>query len=93
LLAKRSEFAASSQLLALELKWVFRSVRAKRHRDPGIPGRTLADDLKVAWYAPGATMRTRQQLLRALVTNIIADVDAATRARRVYSTPTFTAWN
>jgi hypothetical protein len=39
----------------------------------------LADDLGAAWNAPGVTMRTRQQLLRALVTEIIADVDEATR--------------
>jgi hypothetical protein len=39
----------------------------------------LADDLEVAWNAPGVTMRTRQRLLRALVTDIIADVDEATR--------------
>jgi excisionase family DNA binding protein len=39
----------------------------------------LADDLDAAWNAPGVTMRTRQQLLRALVTDITADVDDATR--------------
>src|SRR5277367_5788039 len=39
----------------------------------------LADDLDASWNAPGVTMRTRQQLLRALVTDIIADVDDATR--------------
>src|ERR1700738_409100 len=37
----------------------------------------LADDLEVAWNAPSATMRKR--LLRALVTDIIADVDEAAR--------------
>jgi excisionase family DNA binding protein len=40
---------------------------------------SLADDLDAAWNAPGVTMRTRQRLLRALVTEIIADVDDATR--------------
>ena len=40
---------------------------------------SLADDLDAAWNAPGVTMRTRQRLLRALVTDIIADVDDATR--------------
>ncbi len=35
----------------------------------------LAEDLTAAWNAPGVTMRTRQQLLRTLVTDIIADVD------------------
>ena len=39
----------------------------------------LANDLGAAWNAPGVTMRTRQRLLRALVTDIIADVDDATR--------------
>jgi excisionase family DNA binding protein len=37
----------------------------------------LADDLASAWNAPGVTMRARQQLLRALVTDIIAEVDDA----------------
>lgn len=35
----------------------------------------LAEDLKAAWNAPGVTMRARQRLLRALVIDIIADVD------------------
>ncbi|HUH06777.1 MAG TPA: recombinase family protein, partial [Egibacteraceae bacterium] len=39
----------------------------------------LADDLAAAWNAPGVPMRARQQLLRALVTDIIADVDEAAR--------------
>src|SRR5919202_1208739 len=39
----------------------------------------LADDLAAAWNAPGVTMRTRQRLLRALVTGIVADVDEAAR--------------
>ena len=39
----------------------------------------LASDLETAWNAPGVTMRTRQRLLRALVTDIIADVDEASR--------------
>ena len=39
----------------------------------------LADDLAAAWSAPGVTMRARQQLVRALVTDIIADVDEAAR--------------
>ena len=39
----------------------------------------LADDLDAAWNASGVTIRTRQRLLRALVTDIIADVDEATR--------------
>ncbi len=39
----------------------------------------LAEDLDAAWHAPGTTMRARQRLLRALVTDIIADVDEAAR--------------
>jgi DNA invertase Pin-like site-specific DNA recombinase len=39
----------------------------------------LADDLDAAWSSPNVTMRARQQLLRALVTDIIADVDEAVR--------------
>jgi len=39
----------------------------------------LADDLKAAWNAPSISMRARQRLLRALVTDIIADVDEAAR--------------
>ena len=39
----------------------------------------LAEDLDAAWNAPGVTMRTRQQLVRALIVDIIADVDETTR--------------
>jgi excisionase family DNA binding protein len=39
----------------------------------------LAQDLSAAWEAPGVTMRARQQLLRALVKEIMADVDDKTR--------------
>ncbi len=39
----------------------------------------LAADLSAAWSAPGVTTRARQQLIRALVADIIADVDEATR--------------
>src|SRR5215468_10747669 len=35
----------------------------------------LADDLAAAWKAPTTTMRTRQRLVRALITEIVADVD------------------
>jgi hypothetical protein len=37
----------------------------------------LADDLAAAWKAPRTTMRTRQRLVRALITEIVADVDEA----------------
>lgn len=39
----------------------------------------LANDLSAAMNAPGASNRTRQRLVRALVTEIVADVDEATR--------------
>ncbi len=39
----------------------------------------MPNDLAAAWSAPGVTMRARQHLLRALVTDIIADVDEASR--------------
>jgi excisionase family DNA binding protein len=55
---------------------------AVRAPDPAVaaPDFTgLADDLAAAWNAPSVTMRTRQRLLRALVTDIVADVDEAAR--------------
>jgi DNA invertase Pin-like site-specific DNA recombinase len=39
----------------------------------------LADDLEAAWNAPGVTMRSRQQLLRAVIVEIIADYDPGLR--------------
>jgi DNA invertase Pin-like site-specific DNA recombinase len=39
----------------------------------------LAADLDAAWNSPNVTMRARQQLLRALIVDIIADVDEAVR--------------
>ena len=40
---------------------------------------SLADDLEAAWNAPTTTMRARQQLLRTLIADIVADVDKAAR--------------
>jgi DNA invertase Pin-like site-specific DNA recombinase len=37
----------------------------------------LADDLSAAWKAPQTTMKTRQRLVRALITEIVVDVDTA----------------
>jgi hypothetical protein len=37
----------------------------------------LADDLAAAWKAPRTAMRTRQRLVRALITEIVAGVDEA----------------
>jgi excisionase family DNA binding protein len=39
----------------------------------------LAQDLQAAWDAPGVSMRVRQQLLRALIEDIVADVDDMAR--------------
>jgi excisionase family DNA binding protein len=39
----------------------------------------LAEDLEAAWNARGVTMRARQQLVRALIADIIADVDEKAR--------------
>src|SRR5437879_7480053 len=39
----------------------------------------LAEDLQAAWNSPGVTMRSRQQLLRALIADIIAEYDATSR--------------
>ena len=39
----------------------------------------IADNLEAAWNAPRTTMRARQQLLRSVIEDIIADVDQAAR--------------
>lgn len=39
----------------------------------------IAEDLEAAWNAPGVTMRSRQQLVRTLVSDIIAGYDASSR--------------
>lgn len=39
----------------------------------------LAQDLQAAWNAPGVTMRSRQQLVRSLIADIIAHYDASSR--------------
>ena len=39
----------------------------------------LADNLSAAWNATGVTMRARQRLLRALIVNIVVDVDEQAR--------------
>lgn len=75
----------------LETHWeaALRRVEACRARlaaadipDPAAPipdFEGLAADLSAAWSAPGVTTRSRQQLIRALILDIIADVDEATR--------------
>nr|BAN09576.1 truncated resolvase [Mesorhizobium loti NZP2037] len=39
----------------------------------------IATDLEAAWRAPSVDMRCRQQLLRTIVSDIIADVDEEKR--------------
>src|SRR5271156_1573898 len=39
----------------------------------------LAEDLDAAWNAPGVTMRARQKLVRALITDIVVDIDEKAR--------------
>ena len=39
----------------------------------------MAEELAAVWHAPGVTTRARQQLVRALVADIVADIDEATR--------------
>lgn len=52
----------------------------KSNAAPAIPDFAgLAEDLEAAWDAPGVTMRSRQQLLRALIADIIADYDQNSR--------------
>ena len=35
----------------------------------------LAADLRTAWHAPGVSMRSRQRIVRALIADIVADVE------------------
>ena len=54
----------------------------RERRSPRRPCRILlgiAEDLEAAWKNPSVTMRTRQQLVRTLVNEIIADIDEAAR--------------
>jgi hypothetical protein len=47
---------------------------------PHMPDFTaLAEDLEAAWNAPGVTMRSRQQLVRTLIADIIVNYDASSR--------------
>ncbi len=75
----------------LEKHWeaALRRVEACRSRlaamdtpDPAVPIPDfdgLAADLAAAWSAPGVTTRSRQHLIRALISDIVADIDDATR--------------
>ena len=55
------------------------AIDAHEHATPTPDFDGMAEDLAAAWKAPGVTTRSRQQLIRALVVDIIADVDEATR--------------
>jgi len=81
-----------NRLIAAQLKKSWESVLQRMHaceqrlnivektqslETPDLAG--LAEDLAAAWNAPGVTMRSRQQLLRTLVRDIVADVDDTTR--------------
>ncbi|CAN5364727.1 hypothetical protein BH10PSE16_BH10PSE16_02200 [soil metagenome] len=73
---EKSWEAASQRVLACEQRLnVVEQVQSSAR--PDLTG--LAEDLAAAWEAPGVTMRARQQLLRTLVKDIVADVDDATR--------------
>ena len=55
-------------------------IQAVPEPSPNMPNFTdLAMDLEAAWNAPATTMRTRQRLLRTLVTDIVAGVDKTAR--------------
>ena len=60
-----------------ELRLAAAAVALAKVSTPDFTG--VADDLEAAWKAPGVTMRTRQQLLRALVNEITVDIDEAAR--------------
>lgn len=58
-------------------------VASHAHSSPVLPDKEafvgLAQDLEAAWSAPTVEMRTRQRLVRALIEEIVVDVDDETR--------------
>ncbi|ABM35738.1 recombinase family protein [Polaromonas naphthalenivorans] len=73
---EKSWEAALQRVLACEQRLnVARQVQSSAR--PDLTG--LEEDLAAAWDAPGVTMRARQQLLRTLVKDIVADVDDQAR--------------
>ena len=73
---EKSWEAALQRVLACEQRLnVARQVQSSAR--PDLTG--LGEDLAAAWEAPGVTMRARQQLLRTLVKDIVADVDDQAR--------------
>jgi excisionase family DNA binding protein len=74
---ERSWEAALRRVGECEARLAAQHVPGSAAEVPNLAG--LAGDLAAAWNAPGTTMRTRQRLVRALITDIVADVDETTR--------------
>jgi excisionase family DNA binding protein len=74
---EKSWEAALRRVQACQVRWEAVQTPDPAAAAPDFAG--LAGDLQAAWNAPGVTMRARQRLLRALITDIIADVDEAVR--------------
>jgi DNA invertase Pin-like site-specific DNA recombinase len=74
---ERSWEAALRRVDACRARLMETAKAPERATSPDFTG--LAENLAAAWDAPGVTMRSRQQLLRALVEEIIVNVDEATR--------------
>jgi excisionase family DNA binding protein len=74
---EKSWETALQRVQACQARWNAVRTPSPSAADPDFTG--LANDLAAAWNAPSVTMRTRQRLLRCLVTDIIADVDEQAR--------------
>jgi hypothetical protein len=74
---ERSSETALQRVEACQARLDARDATAAMVDWPDFAG--LAEDLAAAWNAPGTMMRTRQRLVRALITDIVADVDEKTR--------------
>jgi excisionase family DNA binding protein len=74
---EKSRVAALRRVAACEARLAAQHVPGATADAPDLTG--LAGDLEAAWNAPDTSMRTRQRLVRALITDIVADVDEATR--------------
>ena len=74
---ERNWEAALQRVAQLQAKLDSARVPVAPEARPDFAG--LAEDLSAAWHAPGTTMRTRQRLVRALITGIVANIDEATR--------------
>ena len=69
--------AALQRVQDCETRWAALETPPSTTPTPNFVG--LADDLEAAWNAPGVTMRSRQQLLRAMIVEIVADYDPPVR--------------